>query len=244
MYYKEEYRTNHDRIMTLSEVAEYLKLAEKTVLRMAHRGDIPCAKVASQWRFLQSVIDDWLISKMRVVPKNDLSALIASGQSLVPLSRLVRENLVVPQIHPGTKEQVLRQLVRPLTQEKLVQREEVFIEQLLDRERIVSTGIGAGIAMPHLRNPQENPEGGPFIVVGICSEGTDFEALDGQKTYLFFLLCTNSVTVHLRVLARLTLITRDQKLRSALLQAKTRQNVFDVLIEADQFFNLTLSRKQ
>lgn len=226
--------------MTLSEVAKYLKLAEKTVLRMVHRGEIPCGKVASQWRFMHSVIDDWLISKMKVIPRNDLSAVIETGQSLVPLSRLVREDFIVPQIYPGTKEQVLKQLIRPLVQGKLIQNEEAFLKKLMKREQIVSTGIGAGIAVPHLRNPQENPEGGPYLVVGSCSEGTDFNALDGQKTYLFFLLCTDSVTVHLRVLARLNVILRDQKLRTALLQAKTSQHIFHVLIEADQIFNLSL----
>ncbi|HEB11433.1 MAG TPA: DNA-binding protein, partial [Spirochaetales bacterium] len=45
-------------IMTLSEVAQYLKLAEKTVLRMVHRGSIPAVKIASQWRFLRSVINE------------------------------------------------------------------------------------------------------------------------------------------------------------------------------------------
>ena len=240
MDFSDIYSTNQNRIMTLSEVAKYLRLAEKTVLRMAHRGEIPCGKVASQWRFMQSVIDDWLISKMKVVPRNDLSAVIESRQSLVPLSRLVREDFIVPRIYPGTKERVLKQLVQPLTQEKLIQSAEVFIENLMKRERIVSTGIGGGIAVPHLRNPQDNPEGGPYLVVGICSEGTDFKALDGQKTHLFFLLCTDSVTVHLRVLARLSVIVRDQKLRSALLQAKTKQHIVHVLIEADQIFNLSM----
>ena len=237
---RELYGTNQDRIMTLSEVAEYLRLAEKTVLRMAHRGEIPCGKVASQWRFLQSVIDDWLISKMKVLPKNDLSAVIESGQSLVPLSRLVAEDFIEPHIRPGTKEHVLEQLVQPLLQKKLVERAEIFVENLMKREKIVSTGIGGGVAVPHLRNPEDNPEGGPYLVVGICPEGTDFKALDGNPTHLFFLLCTNSVTVHLRVLARLNTIMRDHELRSALLRARGKQDIIHVLIEADQVFNLTI----
>jgi PTS system nitrogen regulatory IIA component len=170
---KELYSTNQDNVMTLSEVAEYLRLAEKTVLRMAHRREIPCGKVASQWRFLRSVIDDWLISKMKVVPRNDLSAVIESGQGLVPLSRLVGEDFIVPHIQPGTEEQVLEQLVQPLIQKKLVERAEVFIENLMKREKIVSTAIGGGIAVPHLRHPEDNPEGGPYLMVrnGLQSPG-------------------------------------------------------------------------
>ena len=172
-------------VMTLSEVALYLRLAEKTVLRMVHKGQIPCAKVASQWRFLRSMIDDWLIAKMRVVPQNDLARLIESSPEVVPLSRLLNAEYVVLGLRPESKEEVLRQLVQPLLRSRFIDREKPFLVKLLEREKIVSTAVGKGVAIPHLRNPQDNPGGGPVLVVGVCREGTDFEALDGEKTHFF-----------------------------------------------------------
>ena len=56
-------------VMTLGEVASYLKVAERTVLRMVHNGEIPCAKVGGQWRFLRTVVDDWLISRITFPPR-------------------------------------------------------------------------------------------------------------------------------------------------------------------------------
>jgi len=221
-------------VMTLSEVAVYLRLAEKTVLRMVHKGQIPCAKVASQWRFLRSMIDDWLIAKMRVVPKNDLARLIESSPEVVPLSRLLKREYVVLDIQPGNKEDVLHQLVRPLLRSQFVDREKPFIDKLLERERIVSTAVGKGVAIPHLRNPQENPGGGPVLVVGICREGTDFRALDGEKTHLFFLLCTDSEVVHLRVLAKVNRIAGRKDVMARLVGAETAAEVLQVLIRADQ----------
>ena len=221
-------------IMTLSEVAVYLRLAEKTVLRMVHKGQIPCAKVASQWRFLRSMMDDWLIAKMRVVPKNDLAGLIESSPEVVPLSRLLKAEYVILDIRPGTKEDVLHQLVQPLLRSQFIDREGPFVDKLLERERIVSTAVGKGVAIPHLRNPQENPGGGPLLVVGICREGTDFEAPDGEKTHLFFLLCTDSEVVHLRVLAKVNRIAGRKDAMARLICAESPAEVLQVLIRADQ----------
>jgi PTS system nitrogen regulatory IIA component len=221
-------------VMTLPEVAAYLRLAEKTVLRMVHKGQIPCAKVASQWRFLRSMVDDWLIAKMRVVPQNDLARLIESSPEVVPLSRLLKTEHVVLDIRPGTKEDVLRQLVQPLLRSRFIDREKPFVDKLMEREGIVSTAVGRGVAIPHLRNPRENPGGGPILVVGICREGTDFEALDGEPTHLFFLLCTDSEVVHLRVLAKVNRIAsrKDEMIR--LIGAESPAEVLQVLIRADQ----------
>jgi PTS system nitrogen regulatory IIA component len=220
--------------MTLPEVAAYLRLAEKTVLRMVHKGQIPCAKVASQWRFLRSMIDDWLVAKMRVVPQNDMARLIESSPEAVPLSRLLNEQYVVLGIRPGSKEEVLRQLVRPLLSSQFIDREKPFVDKLLERERIVSTAVSRGVAIPHLRNPQENPGGGPVLIVGICADGTDYEAPDGEKTHLFFLLSTDSEVVHLRVLAKVNRIVRRKQVMARLVGAGSPAEVMQILIKADQ----------
>jgi PTS system nitrogen regulatory IIA component len=221
-------------VMTLPEVAAYLRLAEKTVLRMVHKGQIPCAKVASQWRFLRSMIDDWLIAKMKVVPQNDLARLIESTPEAVPLSRLLKEENVVLDIRPGTKEQALRQLVQPLLRSKFIDREKPFVDKLLEREGIVSTAVSRGVAIPHLRNPEENPGGGPVLVVGICREGTNFESPDGEKTHLFFLLSTDSEVVHLRVLAKVNRIARRKEVMRRLIGCESPLEVLRVLIRADR----------
>ena len=221
-------------VMTLAEVAEYLRLAEKTVLRMVHKGEIPCAKVASQWRFLRSMIDDWLTAKMRVVPRNDLARLIEGSPDLVPLSRLLRSEHVLLDLRPGSKEQVLRQLVEPLVLTGFVGRAEQFIDKLLEREALVSTAVGRGVAIPHLRNPVENPRGGPVLVVGICREGTDFASPDGEKTRLFFLLCTDSEVVHLRILAKVNRIAARRELLLQLAEAQSAEEILRVLLRAER----------
>ncbi len=197
-------------VLTLAEVAQYLRIAEKTVLRMIARNEIPCVKVANQWRFLKTVIDDWLLARMNVVPQDDLAAVLSNPEGIIPLKRLINENLVVP-LKPGTKEEVLSQLVEPLVKLELVTEPQDFLRKLLLREKITSTALGRGMAIPHLRHPRENPGSGAHLVMGLCPEGTDFKSHDGQKTHVFFLLLSDSETLHLRVIAKLNSLFRNDE---------------------------------
>ncbi len=224
----------NDPIMTLSEVAQYLKLAEKTVLRMVHRNEIPCAKVGNQWRFMRPMINDWLLSKMRVVPRNDLARLVEQNERLLPLSRLVLPEYVILGIRPDTKENVLAQMVRPLKEKGIVADDENFLAGLIRREQIVSTAMGNGVALPHLRDPRKNPIPGPAVIVGICPDGTDFDSADGEKTYLLFVLSTDSEVVHLRLMARLAALLKDSRLVQRLADAGSPEDAIAALMAAEQ----------
>lgn len=225
-----------NEIMTLSEVAAYLKIAEKTVSRMITRGEIPCTKVASQWRFMKSMIDDWLISRMNVVPQNDLAKILENPEGLIPFTRITNPELILENVKPGTKKDILAQLIDPLVKQEIVEDPEDFLRKLLAREKMVTTGIGRGVAIPHLRHPKENPGGGPRMVVGICRAGTDYESMDGKMTHLFFLLLSDSEVVHLRVMAKLNQILREGDYVNRLINASHDQ-VIPILVEGEKLFN-------
>jgi len=224
-----------NEIMTLSEVATYLKIAEKTVSRMITRGEIPCTKVDSQRRFSKSMIDDWLTSRMNVVPQNDLAKVLENPEGLIPITRLTSEDLIIDSLRPGSKKDILTQLIQPLVQQEVIEDADDFLRKLLTREKMVTTGIGRGVAIPHLRHPKENPGGGARMVVGICAQGTDFESIDGKKTYLFFLLVSDSEVIHLRVLAKLNQILREGDFVTRLTNAK-RDQVLPILVEGERLF--------
>ncbi len=224
-------------IMTMTEVASYLKIAEKTVSRMIARGEIPCTKVASQWRFMKSMIDDWLISRMNVVPQNDLAKILENPEGLIPFTRLTNEELIITDVNSGSKKDILAQLIQPLVTQEIIEDPEEFLRKLLAREKMVTTGIGRGVAIPHLRHPKENPGGGPRMVIGICRQGTDYESMDGKMTHLFFLLVSDSEVVHLRVLAKLNQILREGDYVARLIAAPSKEEVLKILIEGEKLFN-------
>ncbi|MBN2323555.1 MAG: PTS sugar transporter subunit IIA [Spirochaetes bacterium] len=227
-------RTNSGGIMTLAETASYLKVSEKTVLRMIRDKKIPCAKVAGQWRFLRTVLDDWLLSRMNAVQENDLCVLVKTDNDSVPLSRLLRTEFILMDLEPGPKKEVLEQLVKPFMEHGIVKDDGAFVERLYGREKMVSTAIARGVALPHARRPSENPPGGPLLCIGICKEGTDFDSLDGKPTRLFFLVYTDSELVHLRVMAKLTGLLRNEETVKRIIRAAGPGDVLNTVIEEDQ----------
>lgn len=219
------------KIMTLSEMADYLKIAKRSLLRMAQRGDLPATKVASQWRFMRSVVDDWLISRMKALPDRELETLIKSDKLPLPLSALLRPGLVRLDIENSDKEEVLELLTELLVREKLLEEDATsFRKKLKQREEMVSTAIFPAIAIPHFRKPEECPVTEPRIVVGISRTGVDFNSLDGQPTYLFFLICANQVILHLKIIAELALVFRRPDLVEKLKNSRDPRQVLEILL--------------
>lgn len=225
--------------MSLSEVAGYLKVAEKTLLRMVHRGEIPCVKIASQWRFVRERIDEWILSKMDKAHQNEIARLIESDREFMPFSRLTGPEYVLPNLQPGSKRDVLRQLIAPLVERGSIGNEEVFLHKLEDREAMLSTALENGIALPHIRDPGENPQGDPHIVIGICRPGTDFEAQDGGLTKLFFLILAKSIASHLRILSKTAQLLGVAGSVERFLEVTTGQQVIRLLLEHEYSLKTT-----
>lgn len=220
-------------IMTLTDIADYLKIAPKTVSRMIQRGEIPCMKIAGQWRFKKSVIDTWLKSKMNFSEEHNLVSLMDIDSKLVPLSRLLAKNMIIMHIKPGSIEDILASLVKPLKEHGIITESQKLLSNLLAREHMVSTAVGNGTAFPHIRNVRENPANLPPIVMGICPEGTDYGCLDGSLTHVFYLLLADSETVHLRILSRLAAFARKPKTLESILEAKSPDQILRIFMEED-----------
>ncbi len=221
-------------LMTLSEVATYLKVAEKTILRMIQKNEIPCVKIASQWRFDRGIIDSWILDKMNPSSSDELTKLISEDMDNVPLSRLVSENLVIHKIKPGTREEVLTQLSRPLLKTGFIKDIDSFVEKLIARENMMPTTLGHGIAMPHVRNPRENISSKPAIVIGICREGTNFGDDDEEPVKFFFLIYTNSEIAHLRIIGKLNNFLKKFCNFNDFLTSESAEDVLRVLIKYEK----------
>jgi nitrogen PTS system EIIA component len=214
-------------VMTVPEVAHYLKIAEKSVLRMVHRGELPATKVASQWRFLRPAIEAWLRARMQ--PGRG-----AVADGIPGLSSLLPAGGCILDLRPGSKEEVLRQLAAPLDALGEPPGSGRLVERLRDRESMFSTGIGQGIAIPHLRNPLEWVPRQPRLIFGRCRQGVAFDALDGVPVTLFFLPRPLNEVHHVRIMARLGDLLRDERTRAALGEAERPGDVERILLRHDQ----------
>jgi len=140
----------------------------------------------------------------------------------------------VPRLESLDKEGVIRELVEALAQAERIPKTRVsaVVEALLERERLGSTGIGKGIAVPHAKHRCVKEVVG---TVGLGVRGVEFAALDGEPVYVFFLLVSpvNSPGEHLAALGLISEALKDDTFCSFLRQARTRQDLVDLLVEAD-----------
>jgi len=220
-------------IMTLREIARYLKVSEKTIFRMVQSGDMPGVKVSSQWRFVRSVVDDWLSARMYASPKRGLLQVIGSAPQAIRLTRMITPDRVVSDIRPGTKRDILHKMVEAGVPFESRTARDTFLGELLLREEVVSTAIGNGVAFPHAREPGGFPISEPRVVLGICPQGADFGALDGMPTYVLAMPLANSEVEHLRVMAKLALVFRQKGVAQKVIAAAANATVMELLAELD-----------
>jgi mannitol/fructose-specific phosphotransferase system IIA component (Ntr-type) len=135
------------------------------------------------------------------------------------------------------RDEVLRELVDKIP--AIVRRPEsrqTLLRALQEREQLCSTGIGDGIALPHARNALVGLVDQTVIVFGRHPAGIPFGAIDDVPARLFFLLVAPTVNQHLQVLARLSRLLRDPKLRQNLLRAERPDKVIALIREAEATF--------
>ncbi|GAC1464932.1 MAG: PTS sugar transporter subunit IIA [Isosphaeraceae bacterium] len=146
---------------------------------------------------------------------------------------VVREAITVD-LAATVKDDAIREIVRNLSQSgKLAERDmEGVSRAILAREELGSTGIGQGVAVPHTRHPTVDHLIG---TVAISKHGVEFTALDGDPVNIFFLLISppNQPGDHLRALENISRHLKDERFVSFLRQAKSREQVIELLEEAD-----------
>lgn len=132
------------------------------------------------------------------------------------------------------KKGVIEELVSAVTRTADVNREDL-VRVLMDRERLGSTGIGGGIGIPHGKLSGLESL---ILSFGLSRKGVDFESMDGRPTHIFFLLITpeNSTGLHLKLLARISKLLKNDLFKAKLLNAADRDDIFEAIKEADEEF--------
>lgn len=146
----------------------------------------------------------------------------------------VSREAVKADLQADTKEGVIREMAQSLLDVGKIdsQEYESIVKAILKREELGSTGIGRGVAVPHTKHPSVDRLVG---AVGVSSEGVDFNSLDGEKVNLFFLLISppDRPGDHLRALENVSRQLRDDTFCRFLKQAKTPEEILQLLDEAD-----------
>ncbi|HEY2986474.1 MAG TPA: PTS sugar transporter subunit IIA [Candidatus Binatia bacterium] len=142
---------------------------------------------------------------------------------------------IIPDLKGKDKKTVLKEMADWLAAQDRFLNAKTLFDTLLEREKISSTAIGEGVAIPHGKAV------GIRKVAGIFArslQGVDFESLDGGPTHLFFVLLApeDSAADHLKALARISRLLKDSSFRVRLMEGQTQEEIFAVIQEEDEKF--------
>src|SRR3989442_14985662 len=147
------------------------------------------------------------------------------------IAEFLREDLILPDLQATDKAGVLRELCAPLARANGLSIGRLT-EVLLEREKLGSTGVGEGVAIPHGKLPGVP---GLLAAFGRSSKGIDFDAIDKRPAQLFFVLFApeNSAGIHLKALARISRLFKGATFRKSILDAKDSATVYKLISDED-----------
>jgi len=153
-------------------------------------------------------------------------------ESSMKITELLKKEYILEQLKAKSKQEALAELAGVFIKGRIKFDSGAMLRVLLEREKLGSTGIGDGIAIPHgkLAGLDEI-----LVAFGRSREGIAFEALDGKPVHLFFLLMApeNSAGQHLKALAKISRMLKDGVFRKKLLEARMHDDLVRVITEKD-----------
>lgn len=225
-----------DRLMTARQVADYLNVNERTVLKLVSEGSLPGVKIGNQWRFRKAMLDAWLDDQMLgVAPRRiDVRSTERPPRKMLDLASCFQPLHIIAAMDAATKIAVIEELASLASGLGLVRDKNWFVRALIEREDIMPSAVGNGVAFLHTmyRHPEQVTR--PFMVLGRSMKGVDFDSLDGRPTHLFFVLGLKFHELHLPWLAKLSQMCARPEAIQTLMAAETAEDIFAALSAAER----------
>ena len=213
-------------LMTIEEVSQLLRVSERTVYDWAQKGEIPCGKLGTAWRFRKTDILQWIDKRLESTKK--------PGMRLpIPMASILSQDRIAF-IDAATKEEAFFQLADLMASSPQVHNRDQLLEHLFQREELMSTGIGLGIGVPHARL---NSVDDLVVAFGICREPIiDYSSLDDLPIRLIAMIAANAGqhAKHIRALSTVTGVLKDEATRTAILAAETTDRAYQLLTREDR----------
>jgi PTS system nitrogen regulatory IIA component len=201
--------------LTIREATVYLGVNEDTVRRWIKGRGLPAHRVNERLMLNAIELWEWATENGIAVSRDLLERERGAPESVPPLGDMLEAGGIHHDVGGEDRSAVLREVVARLPLPPETDRE--FVTAVLEaREAMGSTGIGDGIAIPHVRNPLLLGAGEPRVMLCLLRHPIDFDAVDGQPVYALFTVVSSTVPTHLKILARLGFALHDAELRELL----------------------------
>jgi PTS system nitrogen regulatory IIA component len=149
------------------------------------------------------------------------------------ITSILSEESLIPELKSKSKNEVIRELGEAIHKVEPSIPLEPLVQILMEREKLGSTGIGSGVAIPHGKIANLDHIVAAF---GRSKAGIDFYSQDGEPTYLFFVLVApeNTAGLHLKALAKLSRLLKDSNFRDRLMKVPDAKAIYQIISEEDE----------
>jgi PTS system nitrogen regulatory IIA component len=212
-----------DDILTIEEVASYLRVSDRTVYDWAQKGEIPAGKIGTVWRFKKSEVEKWVNERLSSGPSSKKVVEEVQMKNILSPDRVVF-------INQSSKRDALVELSNVLATAPQVKNGSELLSEILKREELMSTGIGRGIAIPHVRLSSVTDL---VVAVGVCKSNIeDFQTIDDVPVNILIMIAAayNQHSYYLKTLSHFSSKLKNTELRDAITKANTPREVYDLIV--------------
>jgi PTS system nitrogen regulatory IIA component len=153
------------------------------------------------------------------------------------IHNLLMQDMIIPELEFQDSEGVLKEMVSFLKRKNRIAKEKELYEKLSQREKLGSTAIGGGVAIPHCKLKEAK---NPIVMLAISKKGVDFLSLDGKPSHIFFLVVSSpdNPSLNLQILAAIAhLVRKSNSLLKKMLEAENISVIMDVIREEEEKLN-------
>ena len=210
--------------LSVRDAARILNVSEKTIYRWIGQGSLPAYRVNEQYRFHRAELLEWATSRRINVSPEIFQEPETNAAPLPGIADSLQAGGIFYRVGGSDRESVLRSIVEIMRLPDAVDRD-FLVKVLLAREDLGSTGIGDGIAIPHVRNPIVLHVATPTITLCFLERPVDFRAIDGKPVCALFTLVSPTVRAHLHLLSRLAFVLRDPTAKGLIERQASRDEI-------------------
>ncbi|MDY0268296.1 PTS sugar transporter subunit IIA [Trichloromonas sp.] len=218
--------------LSVKDAARLLNVSEKTIYRWIKQEVVPAYRVHEQYRFNRVELLEWATSRRMGVTAELLDEPGSDAAPLTLLSDALEAGGIFYRVEGDSREQVLTEVAQHLRLPDEVDRGHLQ-QVLIARERIASTAIGNGIAIPHPRNPALLHLTKSTVTLCFLEQPVDFKALDGQPVRLLLTVIAPTLRSHLHLLSQLGFVLKNPYFKKILSEEGSREEILAALRQAE-----------
>jgi len=219
--------------LSVKDVSRLFNISEKTVYRWIQSDNLPHYRIGGQYRFSYSELLEWAAAHGAKIRADLFDEIAEVDDCNVSIAAALEAGGINYRIEGSTKEEILSSIVSLMRLPESVNKD-IFLQFLLAREKLGSTAIGNGIAIPHVRNPVVVHSETPQISLFFLEKPVDFGAIDGVPVSTIFLIVSPNIRCHLKLLAQLMFVLRDTKVLQMLGKVASRNEILTAIRNAER----------